>query len=267
MIRISTLLVLTSFLVCHSNSCSDKIYDIHNFLTDAQDAGTMMETNIRVQYNSFIGDRVKSVGTILNGFKTLQDGLPADLCKYQSIELGLNIIHAMNVFINVVRKNVLYSVKSSLDDAKTDQSNILYDFITYINDFIDLLGVGSKNLFNDGKGCVVDMKGEIDKFLDVSSKKFMECLKTASITIPVVPTKFLTYQSNLMLTIRTISYNLQVPFYYTWMYTTKLQNDTNAEKLNKVSIHMQGMTMLPKYLQIMQFGIKFSLFLKKFPFF
>ncbi|XP_070507404.1 uncharacterized protein [Chironomus tepperi] len=191
-----------------------------------------METNLRAQYNTFLGEKVKSIGTLLGGLKTLQNELPTDLCKFPSIDVGLNIIHAMNNFIDIVRKNVLYSVKSSLDDAKTDQSNILYDFIMYIYDFIDMIGVGSKNLFNDGKGCVMDLEGEIKSFVDLSAKKFMECLKNVSISSPIQPVKFKTYQDNLTLTIKTISYKLKEPFWYIWVYSTTVQTDLAAEKFN-----------------------------------
>ena len=235
MIKILNILIIISLLIYSSNSCSDKINDIHILLTNIQDAGILMETNLRAQYNTFLGERVKSIGTLLGSLKTLQNELPTDLCKYPSIEVGLNIIHAMNNFIDIVRKNVLYSVKSSLDDAKTDQSNILYDFIMYIYDFIDKVGIGSKNLFNDGKGCVMDLEGEIKSFIDLSSKKFMDCLKNVSISNPIIPVKFKSYQDNLTLTIKTISYKFKEPFWYIWVYSTTAQNDFAAEKFNTVS--------------------------------
>lgn len=235
MIKLFNILIFLSFVVHNSNSCSDKINDIHILLTNIQDAGSLMETNLRAQYNTFLGDRIKSIGTLLGSLKTLQNDLPTDLCKYQSIDVGLNIIHAMNNFIDIVRKNVLYSVKSSLDDAKTDQSNILYDFIMYIYDFIDMIGVGSKNLFNDGKGCVMDLEGEIKSFIDLSSKKFMECLKNVSLSNPIQPIKFKAYQDNLTLTIKTISYKFKEPYWYIWAYSTTAQTDLAAEKFNAVS--------------------------------
>ncbi|CAG9799305.1 unnamed protein product [Chironomus riparius] len=232
MVKIFNILIIILLLVYNSNSCSDKINDIHILLTNIQDAGSLMETSLRAQYNTFLGEKLKSIGTLLGSLKTLQNELPTDLCKYQSIDVGSNIIHAMNNFIDIVRKNVLYSVKSSLEDAKIDHSNILYDFIMYVYDFIDKVGVGSKNLFNDGKGCVMDLEGEIKSFIDLSSKKFMECLKNVSLSSPIQPVKFKAYQDNLTLTVKTISYKLKEPFWYIWVYSTTVQTDLAAEKFN-----------------------------------
>ena len=238
------LLVIVLQLIHNSNSYSEKVNDIHILLTNIQDAGILMETSLRAQYYTFLGDKVKSIGTLLGGLKNLQHDLPTDLSKYQSIDVGLNIIHAMSNFIHIVRKNVLYSVKSSLDDAKTDQSNILYDFIMYIYDFIDKIGVGSKNLFNDGKGCVMDLEGEIKSFIDLSSKKFMECQKNVSISNPLVPLKFKTYQDNLTLTINTISYKLKEPYWYIWAYSTTAQMSLAAEKFNSVRLKSENIKFL-----------------------
>lgn len=236
MIRSLRVLILVLMLICHSKSCSNKHNDIHILLTNIQDAGALMEFKLRSQFNLFIGERIKSIGNLLGILKTLQNDLPTDLCKYQSIDLGLNIIHALNNFINIVRKNVLYAVSSALDDAKNDQSHILYDFVMYFYDFINELRKKSKHLFNDGKGCVMNMEKEIKIFLDQSSNKFMECLKNVSISNPVQAPEFKNYEKNFTLSFRTIGLKLREPFYYIWMYSTRKQNDTAAEKFNLVSM-------------------------------
>jgi hypothetical protein len=194
------------------------------------------EMSLRIKFYAIISDRVKKIGTLLSGLKNLQNILPTDLCKYQSVDVGLNIVHAMNTFIDTVRKNVLYAVKSSLDDARDDQSNILVNFIIYMHDFIDMVGIQSKSLFNDGRGCVMEMEDDVKNFMDTSSKKFIECLQNVSISRPIIPKNFRTYQDDLTLKMRTINYNLRLPFYYIWMYSTTAQNDTAAEKFNDVSI-------------------------------
>jgi len=244
MIRLLNLLIIFSLLIFYSNSCSEKINDIHILITNLEDAVVVTEMSLRIKFYAFISERVKRIGTLLNGLKTLEDILPSDLCKYQSVDVGLNILHSMNIFIDVVRKNVLYAVKSSLDDARDDQSNSLANFIIYIHDFIDMIGLQSKNLFNDGRGCVMEMEGEIKNFMDVGSKKFMECLQNVSISRPIIPRNFKTYQDDLILKMRTMNNNLRLPFYYIWMYTTKVYNDTAAEKFNDVSILLRGHSLM-----------------------
>ncbi|KAL7020197.1 hypothetical protein ACKWTF_011411 [Chironomus riparius] len=233
MIKSFNLIILIFLLVSYSNSCSDKTNYIHILISNLEDAGTVMEMKLRIQFYGFISDRMKSVGTLLSGLKTLQNLLPTDLCKYQSVEVGINVVHAMNTFIDTVRKNLLYAVKSALDDVRDDQSNSMFNFIIYFNDLVDMIGIQSKSLFNDGRGCVMDMEGEIKKYMDVSSKKVVECFQNVSISRPIIPTNFKTHQDDLNTAMRMINYKLREPFYYIWMYSTKLQNDTAAERFNK----------------------------------
>jgi len=236
MIRLLNLLIIFSFLVFYSNSCLEKTNDIHILISNLEDAVIETEMSLRIKFYSYIGDRVKRIGNILKGVKNLQNILPSDLCKYESVDVGLSIVHSMNNFIDTVRKNVLYAIRSSLDDVRDDQSNSLANFIIYIHDFIDTIGLQSKSLFNDGKGCVMKMEGDIKMFMDVGSKEFMECLQNVSISHPIIPKNFKTYQDDLTLKMRTVNNHLRQPFYYVSMYTTTFYNDTQTKKFNDVSI-------------------------------
>lgn len=237
MLNASKFLTLFLLVLCHTNSHTEKINDIQIFLSNIRDHGLIMEASLRSQYNTYLGDKVKTIGTLTQTLKIIQNNFPPDLEKYQSIDLGLSIVHAMNDLTNVVRKNVLLTVKSFIDDAKIDETDILYEFVQYIYDFIENVALSSKNLFNDGMGCVMDMEPEIKAFIDLGARRFMECFRTVSLSHPLTPPNFRINQNFLTTTMNMIAYRLKVPFWYTWLYSTKQQNDTAANSFNDVSFY------------------------------
>lgn len=233
-------LAFVTLLMLISRSQSEKINDIHILISNIQEYGALMETSLRAQFNTFHNDKIKTISNLLTSLKNLQNTMPTDLNKYDGIDTGMNIFHSSNELWISIKKNVVYSVKSSMDDAKISQSNILYDFIMYINDFIDKVALGSKNLFNDGKGCVMEMEKEFKDFIDLGSSKFMECLRTSLTKKPINPQKYTTFVNAASVPIQAIVYKLKEPFWYIWAYSTQQQNDTAAEKFNTVSLKIEN---------------------------
>lgn len=228
------LIILILISSACAKQCSDGIVDIHNLITTLYDYTNLMETTIRIQYNQFHTERLNAINNQMAFLKTLQQGFNSETCKYQGIEEGYGIYLSANEYINVVRKNVFYALKSAIDDLRNDNLNLIFLFLNYHNDMVDRIAQQSKNLFSDGKVCVMNLENEIKTFFDTTIRKLMEAMRSAANTSPLAVNSIRTAQGTLQNTCRQISHYSRAYFGGTGSGSSKQSNDTVANNYNTV---------------------------------
>ncbi|KAG5677296.1 hypothetical protein PVAND_007065 [Polypedilum vanderplanki] len=226
------LIILILISSACAKQCNDGIVDIHNLITSLYDYTNLMETTIRVQYNQFHTERLNAINSQMSFLKTLQNGFNTETCKYQGVEEGYGIYISSNEYINVVRKNVFYALKSAIDDLRTDNLNLIFSFLNYHNDMVDKIAQQSKNLFSDGKICVINLEIEIKTFFDTTVRKLMEAMRAAANSSPLAAQSIRNAQGTLQNTVRQISYYSRAYFGGTGSGSSKQSNDTVAFNYN-----------------------------------
>lgn len=222
-----------------SQQCSDFIHDIHSFINTIGDVFSMTEANMRIQYNTIHADRVKIVATQMAKLKNMQEGLPENLCKYQNIEDSLNMLNIGQEVIGNVRKNLIYAVRASFEDMRNDHSNIIYNHLVMVQDFLEDCAEPSKSYFTDGKICVMALEPNIKVFLESSANKIIQCMKNATVSTPLQHPKFKVDMASIDDAYTKHAASIKRPFIIPliiYQYSTKAANETAANNLFAVRI-------------------------------
>lgn len=198
-----------------------------------------MECNIRTQCNGIHVERIKTVGAYMAYLKALFNEFPNDLCKYQGIEDGMNIVSAINEAINIVKKNAILAVQSSFNDVRNDLTMELVKFVIYKNEFGEIISETVKSFFNDQKECVLKLEPDIKSFIDASSAKYVACMKNTLTSHPLTPSKLRTYQNTITASLRTQISSIRTCFLYPyiiWPGSLPIHNATAAKNFNDVGL-------------------------------
>lgn len=227
------LLVILLFFA-YSKSCIDIRPDINSFINAIEHQTLIMETDIRITYNTYHATRLKLINEPLVFLRNLQKLLPGDLCKYQSIDKGINIINGMYDLANNARRNTIYAVRAKFENMRNDQSKLVYNFLMSMYDMIETISEPIRSYFPEGRECVIDAESMLLKFIDTSDEMFMRCFRNVSTLYPLVSSNIRNYQNSLTTLLTGINRDVRGFFAYIWRFSTKAQNDSAAEKFNTV---------------------------------
>jgi hypothetical protein len=251
-LAINLFVVSLAALASSKTKCNDGFADIHGTITSLYDHINMMETTLRVQYNNFHAERLNAINLQMTFLKTLQSDFFTNTCKYQSVEEGYGIYISLNEYINVVRKNVFYALKSAIDDLRTDNLNMVYLFQVYHADMVEKIAQLSKNLFNDGKLCVILLEKDIKIYFDTTVKKLMDAMRAAAQTNPLTVQSVKTLQLNILKNTRQIALNSKTHFGFIQAASNKAYNETAANNYNNVR-HIKIDSLNPLLLTLLLF--------------
>lgn len=222
-----------------SQQCSDFIHDIHSFINTIGDVFSTTEANMRIQYNTIHAERVKTVATQMAMLKNMQNNLPENLCKYQKVEDSVNMLNIGQELVGDVRKNLIYAVRASFEDMRNDHSNIVYNHLVMVQDFLEDCAEPSKSYFTDGKICVMALEPNIKVFLESSANRIIQCMRNATVTTPLQHPKFKVDMGSIEDAYTKHATNIKRPFILPviiYQYSTKAANETAANNLFAVSI-------------------------------
>lgn len=228
------LFVIILALASFSQQCSDFIHDIHSFISTIGDVFSTTEANMRIQYNTIQAERVKTVATQMTMLKNMQNNLQENLCRYQYTEDSVNMLNIGQEVIGDVRKNLIYAVRSSFEDMRNDHSNIIYNHLVMVQDFLEDFAEPSKSYFTDGKICVMALEPNIRNFLESSANRIVQCMRNATVTSPLQYPKFKVEMGSIDDAYTKHVANIRRPFnnpYIIYQYSTKEANQTAANNL------------------------------------
>jgi hypothetical protein len=208
-------------------------------LNFVQDYYYFSEAQMRIQYNTIHAERVKVLSTQLNMLKNIQKDLPPDLCKFQKTETSVNMLNSGQDLVGNMRKNLMYTARSTFEEMRNDHSNIVYNHLVMMTELLEDCAESSKSYFTDGKACVIGLESNIKIYLESSSNRIIQCIKNATVTYPLQHSKFKTDMDSVNDIYDKQSLNTKKPFYIPIpinKFSTKVANETASTNLLTVSI-------------------------------
>lgn len=228
------LLLLVFVSIVNAKKCNDGLANIHNLISTLYDYINHMETQVRVQYYQFHADRLNTITSQLAFLKSLQNGFFAESCNYQLIDEGRGIYLSSIEYFHVITKNVFYAVKSSVDDLRNQNLNIIYLFLQNHNNFVESIAQQSINLLSDGKDCVMTMENDIKTYFDTTVRKLMEGMRRAAQTDPLNVPTIGGLRGNLQGSFGQLAYYSRAYFGGTSRLSNQRSNETVANNYNNV---------------------------------
>lgn len=228
-------LILILVAIANAKKCNDGISDVHGFISFLYDYIANLETIVRVQYNTYHGQRLAEISNQFSFIKILQNNFFTETCNYQLVEEGAGIYQAINEYFNVIKKNLYNGIKSSVDDLRDANLNVIYQFMQDHNIFADHIAELSTNMFDEGKLCVIHTEQDTKNFFDMSVRKLMEAIRSAGQTASLTVASVRTLRANLQASFGQIAHNSRAHFGGTQRGSTRQSNETVARNYNNVS--------------------------------
>jgi hypothetical protein len=197
------------------------------------------EAQMRIQYNTIHAERVKSLSTQLNLLRNIQKDLPPDLCKYQKTESSVNMLNSGQDLVANMRKNLIFAARATFEELRNDHSNLIYNHLIMMTEFLEDCAEPSKSYFSDGKACVIGLESNIKTFLESSANRIVQCIKNATTSFPLQHSKFKTDLDSVNDIYEKQSFNIKKQFLIPVVinrFSTKIANETAADNLLTVSI-------------------------------